>query len=489
MKKILLFVFMLVFSICFINASSLTVTIKDNQGNPIQTGFWIAEGFGVSFEDLLLESTEIVVGPEVVNSLGQATVSLNNGDYSLIAGSGGYSPKSIDVTISGSDLSREITLEETALGKVIFSVSEYVQYSTDINIEGAKVEIGGNTFFTNSQGITETIELEEGTYSTTFSKEGYETHYYTAQISAGITLVTGVWLDKIESTCTQDWECTSWSDCANRQMTRTCTDVNDCANSGAEEIITKNKPDESFPCEITCIEKWECVEWGACTNEEQTRTCTDTRNCANSGADVIISNPKPYESRNCFTDENCIEQWGCGSWSDCENGEKTRTCTDFVGCGTISNKPSISKSCTQDNADETDTSLETKIYIGNEEVSVERDAEGENIINVGKEIIKTNLELLEMNRKLYIKNSEGKKTQIKVLPEEAIEKAPKIENIDEIRITTSKDETVYSIIGTKNAKLFFMIPVLAEVEQRVSIEDGELISTKKPWWSFLASGI
>tara|TARA_Y100000034_G_scaffold133771_1_gene200247 strand:+ start:198 stop:1925 length:1728 start_codon:yes stop_codon:yes gene_type:complete len=46
-------------------------------------------------------------------------------------------------------------------------------------------------------------------------------------------------------------------------------------------------------------------------------------------------------------ESTCLENWNCGSWSDCtEQGRQSRTCTDTNSCGTTKNKPSTSQSCT-----------------------------------------------------------------------------------------------------------------------------------------------
>jgi len=42
----------------------------------------------------------------------------------------------------------------------------------------------------------------------------------------------------------------------------------------------------------------------------------------------------------------CTESWSCGSWTDCINEQKTRTCTDENNCGTIVSKPAETESCT-----------------------------------------------------------------------------------------------------------------------------------------------
>jgi len=42
----------------------------------------------------------------------------------------------------------------------------------------------------------------------------------------------------------------------------------------------------------------------------------------------------------------CTESWTCGDWSACTNSQQTRTCTDANSCGTTAGKPSESQSCT-----------------------------------------------------------------------------------------------------------------------------------------------
>jgi PGF-pre-PGF domain-containing protein len=44
-------------------------------------------------------------------------------------------------------------------------------------------------------------------------------------------------------TCTESWQCTDWSACANSKQTRTCTDANSCGT-------TAGKPSESQSCNI-----------------------------------------------------------------------------------------------------------------------------------------------------------------------------------------------------------------------------------------------
>ena len=42
---------------------------------------------------------------------------------------------------------------------------------------------------------------------------------------------------------------------------------------------------------------------------------------------------------------DCVEDWGCGEWSECVDEKRTRVCVDGNGCGTTENKPLELESC------------------------------------------------------------------------------------------------------------------------------------------------
>lgn len=48
----------------------------------------------------------------------------------------------------------------------------------------------------------------------------------------------------------------------------------------------------------------------------------------------------------CMPNPLCTENWQCSSWSSCTNNQQTRTCTDLNNCGTTNNKPIETQSCT-----------------------------------------------------------------------------------------------------------------------------------------------
>jgi hypothetical protein len=90
--------------------------------------------------------------------------------------------------------------------------------------------------------------------------------------------------------------------------------------------------------------------------------------------------------------------------------------------------------------------------------------------------------------------SNGRKAEIKIMPETASEKA--IARLGELGFTISLKEVgnnneskpAYELTGQKEVKLLGFIKTKAKVSASVDAETGEVLSTEKPWWSFLASG-
>lgn len=89
------------------------------------------------------------------------------------------------------------------------------------------------------------------------------------------------------------------------------------------------------------------------------------------------------------------------------------------------------------------------------------------------------------NSKIYMKTSEGNK-EIKILPKEASAKVAAVIKVNTIELKEESQQPIYSVIGTKQAKLFYFMPVSMRVETKISAESGNVISVKKPWWNFLA---
>lgn len=98
--------------------------------------------------------------------------------------------------------------------------------------------------------------------------------------------------------------------------------------------------------------------------------------------------------------------------------------------------------------------------------------------------------------KTFFNLSNGRKAEIKVMPETASAKA--IERLGELGFNVTLKEVgsgnstkaVYHLEAIKDAKILGFIKTKAKVQMDIDAEnDGKVISVKKPWWSFLASGI
>jgi len=132
-------------------------------------------------------------------------------------------------------------------------------------------------------------------------------------------------------------------------------------------------------------------------------------------------------------------------------------------------------------------SFEAKIssaISGVKAVSIEK-AQDKLSIKTEKAIAITIEKIVIEENKLFLKTSTGNK-EIKILPEEALSKATAVTKVSTIELKEVSQQPIYSVKGTKQAKLLFIIPVSMQIETKVSAESGNVISVKKPWWSFLA---
>ena len=130
--------------------------------------------------------------------------------------------------------------------------------------------------------------------------------------------------------------------------------------------------------------------------------------------------------------------------------------------------------------------IEVKISseFGTKTVSIEQVFGGLSLQSEKATAITTEKLVIEEN-KLFLKTTAGNK-EIKILPETASSKATTITKINTIELIEESQQPIYSVKGTKQARLFFVIPVSVQIETKVSAESGNVISVKKPWWSFLA---
>lgn len=208
----------------------------------------------------------------------------------------------------------------------------------------------------------------------------------------------------------------------------------------------------------------------------------------------------------------CVENWVCGAWGSCIGGIKKRTCSDNNYCGTYLQKPALNASCTistpsENNDDEEDdTSDDTnaketlptpptpftnlssnEVYVNGKKVIIDSDEKGNMILIEDSPIVRTDLELNIEQGKLLVKTSAGEK-ELKILYDEAVSKATLVDDKKEVIIDEYKGKAVYVISGFKEVKLFFLFKINAKVMQKIAIDTGEVVQSKRPWWGFLASG-
>lgn len=105
----------------------------------------------------------------------------------------------------------------------------------------------------------------------------------------------------------------------------------------------------------------------------------------------------------------------------------------------------------------------------------------------------------EENGKCMFSFSNGRKAEIKIMPETA--SATAIAKLGELGFTielkevgndtktTTDDGVVYELTGNKQGKFLGIFKIMASEKVQVDAETGEVKKVIKPWWSFLATGI
>ena len=119
-------------------------------------------------------------------------------------------------------------------------------------------------------------------------------------------------------------------------LTSNIFEVSGLTRSAVKELVTTSPPP------ATCTSNWQCTSWSECTNNQQTRSCTDSNSCGtNTG--------KPVEAQACTSTPVCVPNWQCtGEWKPekCpENEKQTQTCNDLNNCRTNAGKPAEERSC------------------------------------------------------------------------------------------------------------------------------------------------
>jgi hypothetical protein len=101
----------------------------------------------------------------------------------------------------------------------------------------------------------------------------------------------------------------------------------------------------------------------------------------------------------------------------------------------------------------------------------------------------------EENGKCMFTLSNGRKAEVKIMPETASQTA--IDRLGELNFTIelkevgtgNNKEAVYELTGNKQGKFLGIFKIMATEQVQVDAETGEVKKVIKPWWAFLASGI
>jgi len=195
----------------------------------------------------------------------------------------------------------------------------------------------------------------------------------------------------------------------------------------------------------------------------------------------------PTEAREVITRKWCPEGCTCTEES-IEYPVISGTIAEEISCpvGCICTANTIKCPVTEENLIE---SVKEKIETVDEakEVVIEKTTQNELSIKSENVVATTKEKLVIEDNKLFLESAKVGK-QIKILPNVASEAAIEsvIQTVKKIELKEEAAKPVYSVKGTKQARILFIFPVTLEIETKVSAENGEIISVKKPWWSFLA---
>ncbi len=219
---------------------------------------------------------------------------------------------------------------------------------------------------------------------------------------------------------------------------------------------------------------------GICTAKCGNRICdSDTETSYNCPQDCIKKKPV-CGNRICEEGEADVVECHCPISAD-EN-RCLRPCMPKAGsCPTDCKKPpSIEKE-----------SIETEIITEKDEepvpISIKGSADKTITVKTKESEAVTSEKIVIQESKLYMEVNDKKKSEIKVLPEEASAKAVEAVGkgqVDKIELKQEAEKPVYSVRVIKKAKLFRLIPITMRIETKVDAETGDVLSVKKPWWSF-----
>ena len=123
-----------------------------------------------------------------------------------------------------------------------------------------------------------------------------------------------------------------------------------------------------------------------------------------------------------------------------------------------------------------------------EEVQIERPSTGPSaVVRSGGSAVSVNAEIAVRDQKLFMATSSGE-AEVRVSPERVAERVRQatMTRVTEMALAEDASGLQYTVRGEKDANILGMIPVKMDVSAKVSADNGEVVSSEGPWWSFLA---
>lgn len=125
---------------------------------------------------------------------------------------------------------------------------------------------------------------------------------------------------------------------------------------------------------------------------------------------------------------------------------------------------------------------------GESKIKIEKISEDSISIREKDTTIETSKKLIIEEKKLFMETAKGKK-EIKIMPSTASEIAVNQLKLKYVEIELKEvGKPIYEITGKKEVKIFGLFKKEMTVKTYIDAETGDIEKTKKPWWSFLATG-
>ena len=202
-----------------------------------------------------------------------------------------------------------------------------------------------------------------------------------------------------------------------------------------------------------------------------------------------------YDSDSCLDiNKGTYCSYGCYAGScSAKTNQTNQTQTTSNQTNTSTNSANISNN--QANEDETEIESNETDYLIDETISENETNQTEYEIIISND---TNYTLEDSNDSNFTISVDNNTINVSITPnatsakisiEQALSNAVYIEKVEKIVLSLEPGGLVYLVSGKREGKLLGIIHVSATIKQKIDANSGNLISTKKPWWSFLATNI